>query len=327
VFASGQHGESAPSTAVCTVPPAAPTGLAASSLDQLTVDLSWTDNSAFEDGYEVQRSDDDGVWSVIASLPKDAVGYHDAGVSTDAWYQYLVRAKKDGGFSPGSNYASIALGNAPPPAPQYAVATPSSSTSATVYWYDPIRQVDGYRIERSTDGQQSWTPVGTATADQYSVEDYGLTSESEVCYRVIAFRGTNDASPVTDCTTPPRGPTIVSLIDIDEYTMEINWADNSAVEEGYQVWYFTYEDAGVMAEIGENGTSALVPPSYEGSWYGIVAIKDGGVSDWACCISGGGAMAAAQTPSLDLLKQRVREKASLDAGRAPAPLRTRRLPR
>src|SRR2546429_2214063 len=41
------------------------------SSDLQTIDLTWTDNSAFEDGYEVQRCCQTG-WIVVASLPANA---------------------------------------------------------------------------------------------------------------------------------------------------------------------------------------------------------------------------------------------------------------
>src|SRR6266568_669206 len=59
-----------------------------------TIDLTWIDNSAFEDGYEVQRCCQPG-WSVVAGLPANATTYRDAGLVTNAQYYYLVRAKKD----------------------------------------------------------------------------------------------------------------------------------------------------------------------------------------------------------------------------------------
>src|SRR2546429_5535058 len=124
------------------------------SSDLQTIDLTWTDNSAFEDGYEVQRCCQTG-WIVVASLPANAVSYRDAGLISNAQYSYTVRAKKDQGFSEYSNYASAITATAPPSAP-VAGAYPASSSITTAYWYDTSGIAETFRVERSFDGGGSW---------------------------------------------------------------------------------------------------------------------------------------------------------------------------
>jgi hypothetical protein len=98
VFAFNAGGDSPPSAADCTTPPAGPTDLTAT-LDEATyeVNLTWTDNSGVEDSYEVLA---DGYWSV-ASLPANTTSFR------FQWYFYAdyftVVAMKDGGFSDASN--------------------------------------------------------------------------------------------------------------------------------------------------------------------------------------------------------------------------------
>src|SRR5205807_649665 len=82
-----------PSNTACTAFPFAPTNLVAKAVDGQTIDLTWTDNSAFEDGYEVQRCCQTGS-IVVANLPANAVSYRDAGLVANTRYYYTVRAKK-----------------------------------------------------------------------------------------------------------------------------------------------------------------------------------------------------------------------------------------
>lgn len=84
-----------PSNSACATPPAAPTGLTATAVDAETVDLSWTDDSAVETGYEVRLSVIEGACCsqgsgcesgysegslVLASLPANATTYRVAAV-------------------------------------------------------------------------------------------------------------------------------------------------------------------------------------------------------------------------------------------------------
>src|SRR5439155_3013177 len=102
VLAVNSYGDSDPSSATCTAIPATPTNLAASATNS-AVDLTWTDNSSVEDGFEVQRAADGAPWTVLANLPANTTSYHDATLRPDVAYSYFVRAKRDGGTSGGSN--------------------------------------------------------------------------------------------------------------------------------------------------------------------------------------------------------------------------------
>ncbi len=114
VVAFNAHGDSGPSNADCTAPPAGPTSLTAATAAGTGVNLTWADNSGAEDGYEVQRSEDGVTFGTIANLAANAASYHDAGAtSSTTTYWYRVRAKKDSGFSDPSNVASAQGGCGP----------------------------------------------------------------------------------------------------------------------------------------------------------------------------------------------------------------------
>src|SRR5439155_1179610 len=173
VVAFNKYGDAPPSNTACTAFPFAPTNLVAKAVDGQTIDLTWTDNSAFEDGYEVQRCCQTGS-IVVANLPANATTYRDASLVPNAQYSYTVRAKKDQGFSEYSNYASAITATAPPSAP-VAGAYPSSSNIITVYWYDTSGIAETFRVERSFDGGTSWTAFGSLVPGQTSLDDDGRT--------------------------------------------------------------------------------------------------------------------------------------------------------
>lgn len=107
VTAFNAWGASAPSAAACTAPPAAPSNLATSPAPQ-GIDLTWSDNSVVEQGYEVLRSMDGLTFTPWAQLPADATTFRDTQATTNEMFWYQVRAWKDGGPSDLSNTASAA---------------------------------------------------------------------------------------------------------------------------------------------------------------------------------------------------------------------------
>ena len=286
VVAFNSTGQS-PSAAHCTVPPARPTNLVAKPLDNLSVALTWADNSAFEDGYKVLRMNSGLTGGVIATLPANATSYHDTGLTGNMTYEYRVQATKDGGTTSPSEMARASLALLPPAAPAVARAFPNGSTGIAIVWTDQSANDDGFRIERSTNGGLSWVFAvdGDRWSSTWGVTDWNRTPEFEACYRVIAWNTAGQSSPSnTTCTTPPAGPTNLVWTQIDANTAELRWTDNSQVEDGYDVYAFgTVGDWLLLATLPPNSTSAhydtsTIPPSYYHP--GLVATKDGGLSDW-----------------------------------------------
>ena len=102
ITAFNSLGESAPSNAACTAPPAAPTDFSATPVDASTIDFAWTDNSNVEDGYAIGIDYGFGYWEIIAVVGPNVTSYRLQ--SGSAYYNtYFVAAMKDGGFSDWSN--------------------------------------------------------------------------------------------------------------------------------------------------------------------------------------------------------------------------------
>ncbi|HUF09396.1 MAG TPA: T9SS type A sorting domain-containing protein, partial [Rhodothermales bacterium] len=86
--------------------PAAPSDLVATAASSSQIDLSWTDNAGNEDGTEIERSDDNLTFVLIATVGPNVTGYSDAGLPASATRYYRVRAFNSVGFSAYSNTAS-----------------------------------------------------------------------------------------------------------------------------------------------------------------------------------------------------------------------------
>jgi Fibronectin type III domain len=263
----------------CTARPAPPSSMAVVSASAQSIQLSWTDNSAFEDGYEIERLLPYEHQWIIARLPPNATTYTDAFIASNRQYRYRVRAIRDGGTSEYSSFVAATATTIPPAAPSYVDAWPRNSTTALLVWNVQQQLADGFHFERSMDHGTTWTHAGTQSIDSYEFSDPDRSSESEVCYRIKAFNGAGVSGPSPmDCMTPPLAPT--NLIALDSVP-GFAWTDNSAVEDGYEVRVCCGGE-----DMGEY--SLFFPPNttrYEvdaNVWYviGIRATRDGGGSDW-----------------------------------------------
>jgi titin len=159
----------------------------------------------------------------------------------------------------------------------------------SISWTDNSTNEDGFRVERSTDGGANWALASTTRFSGFF--DEGRISEQQVCYRVTAFNtlGTSAASN-TVCTVPPKGPSSLTIRSVDQQTFEFLWPDESAFEDGYEVWYESNWEPGawyMWTQVPANSTSYT--DTQLTVWcmtqavcnFSVAATKDGGYSDFA----------------------------------------------
>ncbi len=286
-----------PSRAVSGPKVNAPSNTSATAVSHSRIDVSWQDNSSNEIGFEVHVSTTgaSGPFFHWGSTSADVTSYSHEGLNSLSHYCYVVRASRRTGnriayseFSP----AVCATTPAPPvpAAPSEVDAWPGSSTEVWVTWTDNSDNEAGFLVERSLDRGSNWTTAGTSQ-NGYYILDGGRTSEEEVCYRVTAFNagGPSEVS-LSDCATPPRAPTNLTATP-NETTGElvVEWLDNSSVEDGYELWLYGWDEWGYAYYYAVSLPPNTMPQpstmSYQGSSsegvYGVLALKDGGYSDWA----------------------------------------------
>lgn len=278
VFASNSYGASPSSNVFCTAVPAYPTNLAATVNGDGSADLTWTDNSVVEDGYQIWQAVDCCNQSIVETLPANATTYHVTGLTPDSPSLYSVRAARDGGSSDYQGFVTVVFATTPPAAPIDVTVSPMSSSSIAGRWIDNSTNESGFRIEHSTDDGVSWSTIPANGFDTF--DDSGLGSEQPVCYRVIAFNNVGESPSNIACTTPPAGPTNLTALFNGDGTVDLTWTDNSAVEDGYQVWYCDPYGGycSPWVDLPADATSAQVLDGYGYSFY-VVATKDGGISD------------------------------------------------
>ena len=267
----------------------APSNAVATTVSTTEIDVVWQDNASNENGFELERSTTGpgGPFSLLTRLGVNLTTYSNSGLAPSTQYCYAVRAFRVTGnktnYSALSNVACATTLTPPPPPPPAAptgtFASPLGSTVLEVSWFDYSTQ-DGFRIERSLDAGGSWTVAGTAGPDPWGVfSDYGRTSDVTVCYRVTAYNVSGESAPSDmACSTPPAAPTglFVASVDPIALTATLAWTDNSAIEDGYEI-VTCYYDCTPLVDLPANTTTADV--ACDGSYYYVVALKDGGQSD------------------------------------------------
>jgi hypothetical protein len=142
-------------------------------------------------------------------------------------------------------------------------------------------------------------------ANEHNVSDGGRTSEEQVCYRVVAFNAGGESPPSnTDCTSPPAAPTNLTYIDGgDGLTFDLEWTDNSAVEDGYEVFVCNGTICGRLAALPPDARGYHYDGGdyYSGDMFCVLATKDYGNSDAALVwrtfpATGSGSAAAGAMP-------------------------------
>lgn len=88
-------------------PPTAPTSLVVTTVSGNRIDLSWTDNSSDESGFQIERSITSGTgYSIVHTTTSNEVTFSDNGLNSATQYFYRLKAINSGGGSSYTNEVS-----------------------------------------------------------------------------------------------------------------------------------------------------------------------------------------------------------------------------
>ncbi|HYO09422.1 MAG TPA: NPCBM/NEW2 domain-containing protein [Tepidisphaeraceae bacterium] len=130
-----------------------------------------------------------------------------------------------------------------PAAPSGLAATPASTAQINLTWTDNASDEDGFRIERSLNGTDGWTEIGTAAANATGYNDSAsLSGGAKYYYRVRAYKaGLNSPyTAVANATTQsvptaPAAPSNLVATAASHAQIDLTWADNSSNETGFVI--------------------------------------------------------------------------------------------
>ena len=229
------------------LPPAAPTGLVATSGNE-EISLDWNDNSEGDfDGYNVYRSTDSGgsptPYTKINGSLVATSGYTDTELTYDVTYYYVVMAVDlTSNESSNSNEDSAIANNIAPAAPT-GLAAAAGDKEIDLNWSDNSEgDFDGYNVYRSLTSGSGYSKINGSLVSLSNYNDTGLTNGVTYYYVVTAVdtytaeSGYSDEDSATPVNAPPSAPTgLVSTPDNAE--VSLNWNDNSEGDlDGYNVY-------------------------------------------------------------------------------------------
>ena len=218
-------------------PPAAPSNLTATPVSPSQINLAWTDNASYEQGFKVERSTDGVSFTQVAVLGVNAVTYSSTGLVSGTTYTFRVRAYEGANDSAYSNTASANTGSAPA-APSNLSAAAVSSSRIDLSWTDNATNEQGFKVERSTDGV-SFAQIATVGANVTTYANTGVVTGTTYTYRVKAYNGPNDSAPSNTATASPlpgpAAPTNLSATPVSSSRIDLVWTDNATGEQGYKV--------------------------------------------------------------------------------------------
>jgi subtilisin family serine protease len=267
-------------------PPAAPSNLVATALSVSTIQLTWTDNSATESGFKVERSADGVSFSQIATVGAGVTTYSNLYLSAGTTYFYRVRAYEGSANSGYSNVASTTT-LPPPAAPSGLAATALNASSIQLTWTDNATTESGYKVERSADGV-SFSQIATVGANVTSYGSSNLSGGTTYYFRVRAYDGSanSDYSNVASATTlaPPAAPSNLAVGAVTASTAKLMWTDNSATENGFKIERSTDGLAFAQFAIVSAGVTAYTASSLAPAtnyWFRVRAYEGAANGDYS----------------------------------------------
>jgi len=306
---------------VCVAGPvAAPSGLAVSGLTSpLRAVLTWTDNSANELGFTVQRATDAAFTAGLTEfqVAADATTYTDNTIVPGQTFFYRVFATNTIGDttayqgdpevvgfphltvqSPFSNTAELAPMAEPPAAPSgLAAALAGAPLRVNLTWVDNANNETGFTIQRATDSAfTAGLTTFSAAADATAYADATVAAGSTYFYRVLATSAAGDSAwsnvaQITVTMTPPAAPSnltaVASALSVNPPTVTLNWIDNANNEGGFTIQRSTsiFFTTGLTTfNVGPNVTEyvdAAVSTSPQRYYYRVLASNVAGDSAWS----------------------------------------------
>ncbi len=174
------------------VPPAAPTGLAATS-QNAQVTLDWNDNVEPDlAGYSVYRSTNQGgPYTKINPALVSPSAYTDTGLTNGTTYYYVVTAEDTAGGQSGNSNETSATPQAGPPAPPTGLVATAGDKQVSLDWNDNTEpDLAGYNIYRSTTTGGPYSKINGASVAASDYIDTGLTG-GVTYYYVVAAENTS----------------------------------------------------------------------------------------------------------------------------------------
>lgn len=261
--------------------PEPPTNLASETVTAISVVLNWDDNTTFETGYRIERSDDMGMsFSFVGEVDADIETFTDIGLTGLTTYQYQVAGKLGTidltDYSDFLEVTTIAP-VVPNGVPNGLTVTVLSESEIRVNWSDQSTNETGFTIERSDFIDDLYKEVGEVASNVVSFTSSDLQANSSYFFRIIAFNDEGVTSPSTSVSATtdvaaPLAPTSLKSTDVATNSISIAWVDNASFEDGYDVHIAVGATFNSVAKLEADIESYIITDLSEITLYSIKVI-------------------------------------------------------
>lgn len=225
----------------------APSNLQAKTPAVTTVELTWNDNSSFENGFRIERSAAvGGEFEWIGTVATNITTYKDESVLSATSYIYRVAAFTGNASSPYSNEVTITTPTADTPPTQLKADFNTTTRKVDITWYSPNYNMTTY-IERKNGYSGQYTVIkelSNLLLKKYS--DSLVSADVYYFYRVreLTYTGLYTAYSNEDSAyvplLPPLAPSNLSILAASSSASNLgyilSWQDNSGDEDGFELW-------------------------------------------------------------------------------------------
>lgn len=214
-----------------------PTNLTTTINSPTQVTLNWSDNSANETGFVLERSTSP-AFSIITTFNPlaNAITFPDTSVTENGIYYYRIKAALPGGaFTGYSNVTPQVL--IPLKTPTNLAKTGSTTTSVSLSWTDNSGVETAYKLERKTPSTNFSEIASNLAPGTTTYTDSGLSEGNQYTYRVRAFNSTSNNysaySSELNATTDLIAPGSLSAVSTSSTEVALSWQGLSTNESGY----------------------------------------------------------------------------------------------
>jgi transcriptional regulator CtsR len=216
-----------------------PSNLVATAMSSSQINLTWTDNTTNETGFQIERKTGaTGIYALIGTAAKNVRSFSNTGLAPNTEYCYRVRAVNTINVSDYSIEAcAMTLSGSALPIASNLTATAVSMSQINLTWDDNSTTESGFKIERKTGVTGTYAEIAAVGANVTSFSNTGLLLNTKYFYRVRIFNATltsaysGEASATTFIKAP--GNLVASRISASQ--INLTWTDNSVTETGFKI--------------------------------------------------------------------------------------------
>ncbi len=211
------------------IPPATPQNFVAVCNSNDQIQLTWTDVE-YEENYTINKNfGHDGLFKRI-NLDDDATSYIDNNVFGNTTYYYYIYARNSDASSAHSNTISVTTWEDPPRIPDHFFGSTLSNSSVKITWAKISEATGGYVIYKSLTENGTYIPIAYPDVNTTSFTDENLNPNTYYYYKIESkseHYTSVQSSPVGLRTlmNMPGAPAIISLSDITNNSIKVNWSD------------------------------------------------------------------------------------------------------